>query len=97
MTEEIRNELLSEFDIKKEDFREVCNKKGEPYYYITKEALDDMHDINRTLETFECFVPMYVVSRRVYDYLSKKRLLYQTKQTFREPSLPRAKVVFRVI
>lgn len=118
VSEQIRNELLSEFDIKKEDFREVCNKKGEivywqitprhimmplsksnriksqkacpkcgfvqyrmdefenekgePYYYITKEALEDMQDINRTFETFECFIPMYVVSRRVYDYLSSK-------------------------
>lgn len=118
LSEQVRNELLSEFDINKEDFREICNKKGEvvywqitpshimkplskmnrikslnacskcgiiqykmdefendkgePYYYITKEALNDMHDINRTQETFELFIPKYVVSRRVYDYLSKK-------------------------
>ncbi|MBQ9700608.1 MAG: hypothetical protein IJV71_08325 [Lachnospiraceae bacterium] len=115
VSEQIRGELIENFDITKEDFREVCNKKGdvvywqitpqytmqpissvnrvrqlkpcrkcgyiqhrmkeyenekgENYYYITKEVLSEMHDINRTFETFDCFIPKYVVSRRVYDYL----------------------------
>ena len=33
VSEQIRNELLSEFDIQEEDFREVCNKKGDVVYW----------------------------------------------------------------
>ncbi|MBR5460711.1 MAG: hypothetical protein IKV53_07545 [Clostridia bacterium] len=42
------------------------------YYYITKEALDDMHDINFMCE--EAFGQPFAtfVSRRVYDYLIER-------------------------
>lgn len=118
VSEIIKEELILNFDITEEDFRPICNKKGEivysqitpqhimlpissvnrvkqlkpcrkcgftqyrmkeyenstgeAYYYITKEVLEDMHDINRTFETFDCFIPKYVVSRRVYDYLIER-------------------------
>lgn len=45
------------------------NDKGEFYHYITQEALDDMCDINVTLECFDTHQPLVVISRRVYDYL----------------------------
>ena len=45
------------------------NKQGLEYYYISKEALEDMHDINETYERFNIFIPEFIVSRRVYDYL----------------------------
>ncbi len=118
VSEQIKRELLLNFDVTDRDFRQICNKKGdivywqitpehimkpilgvnrvrqlkpcrkcgfvqyrmkeyenskgEEYYYISKEALDEMKDINRTFETFEGFIPKYVVSRRVYDYLIEK-------------------------
>jgi len=52
--------------------KEYENDKGEPYYYISKEVLEDLYDINRTYEVFERFYLRYVVSRRVYDYLIEK-------------------------
>ena len=48
------------------------NRKGEEYYYISKEALDDMHDINVTFEDFDMFIPEVIISRRVYNYLISK-------------------------
>lgn len=48
------------------------NKKDAEYYYITKEALEDLHDINETYEKFNIFIPEVIVSRRVYDYLIEK-------------------------
>jgi len=48
------------------------NEKGNEYYYITKEALDDLHDLNKTSERFDMFFPLYIVSRRVYEYMTEK-------------------------
>lgn len=48
------------------------NRKDAEYYYITKEALEDMHDINVTYEDFEMFIPEVIVSRRVYDFLIER-------------------------
>lgn len=48
------------------------NKQGYPYSLITQEALEDLHDINVTFEEFEMFIPEWVVSRRVYEFLVEK-------------------------
>lgn len=48
-------------------FRE--NAKGEPYFFITKAATEEMHDLNVTYERFRRGYPLFVISRRVYDYL----------------------------
>jgi hypothetical protein len=55
-------------------FREKVykNKNGWPYSYISKEVLDDLHDLNETSEKFEMFMPKWIVSRRVYDYLTER-------------------------
>lgn len=45
------------------------NKNDEQYRYITREALEDMTDINVSYEHFDMDMPIFVVSRRVYDYL----------------------------
>lgn len=47
------------------------NDKGEFYHYITQEALDDLHDLNVTFETFHR-EPLVVISRRVYDFLVER-------------------------
>ena len=48
------------------------NQKGEPYYYIAQDVLEEMHDLNVTHEGFGRFdYPLYVISRRVYDYLTE--------------------------
>lgn len=52
--------------------KEYKNKQGYPYSYITQEVLDDLHDLNVTYEKFEMFLPAWVVSRRVYDFLIKR-------------------------
>lgn len=48
------------------------NKQGEEFLYITKDALDDMHDINQSFEKYGLFIPYYVVSKRVYEHLINK-------------------------
>lgn len=49
------------------------NENGEDYFYISQEALDDMHGLNITYENFSRFyTPKVVISRRVYDYLVKR-------------------------
>lgn len=49
------------------------NENGEDYFYISQQALNDMHDINITYEKFSRFyVPMFVISRRVYDFLVER-------------------------
>lgn len=48
------------------------NKVGEFYAYITEEALAGIHDLNVTYEQFDCYMPKYVVSKRVYEYLILK-------------------------
>ena len=51
---------------------EFYNEKGEEFYYITKEALEDLHDLNVTYEKFRLYLPYWVVSRRVFDFLTEK-------------------------
>lgn len=53
-------------------FKEYKNKKGEEYFYISKEALKDLHDLNVTFEKFDIFIPEFIVSRRVYDFLIER-------------------------
>ena len=36
------------------------------------EGLLDLHDVNKTFEKFDMFLPKWVVSRRVYDFLISK-------------------------
>lgn len=53
------------------DLRDFLNEKREPYYLISQVTLDDIHDLNVTYEQFRWGVPMVVISRRVYDYLTE--------------------------
>lgn len=48
------------------------NEKGEPYFFISQAALDDIHDLNVTYERFGLDIPLFVISRRVYDYLIER-------------------------
>lgn len=48
------------------------NEKDAPYHYISQEALDEMHDFNATYERFGFYIPHYVISRRVFDFLIEK-------------------------
>lgn len=48
------------------------NEKGEPFLLISQTALDDMHDLNITYERFGLYIPDYVISRRVFDYLTDR-------------------------
>lgn len=54
-------------------------KEGWQYHYITKEALDDMHDLNESFERFNMHLPYWIVSRHVYDFLIKRypRMFFQ--------------------
>lgn len=54
---------------KRSDFR---NEKKEPYYFISQAALDEMHDLNVTYEQFRWGIPVVIISRRVYDYLTER-------------------------
>lgn len=51
---------------------EYKNKKGFLFYYITQDALDDLCDLNRTFENFDMHSPRYIVSRRVFEFLSNQ-------------------------
>ena len=51
---------------------EFRNAKKEEYFYITQEALDDLHDFNVTYERFVWGRPMCIISRRVYDFLTER-------------------------
>ena len=48
------------------------NENNEPYFYITQEALNDMHDLNVTFERFRRHSSLFVISRRLYDFLIKR-------------------------
>lgn len=48
------------------------NQKNESYHYITPEALTDMHDLNVTFERFHRDYPLFVISRRLYDFLIER-------------------------
>ncbi len=49
--------------------KEYKNKQGRPYAFITKEALEDLADLNVSYEKYEMYIPWFVVSRRVYEFL----------------------------
>lgn len=48
------------------------NEKGEFYYYISQSALNGMKDLNVTDERFGLHTPIFVISRRVYDFLTER-------------------------
>lgn len=48
------------------------NSLGEPFYRITQEILDHMHDLNVTCEHQRQDSVEYVISRRVYDFLIER-------------------------
>lgn len=45
------------------------NSLGEGYYYISQEALEEMHDFNVSFEHFHRDYPLFIISRRVFDFL----------------------------
>ena len=48
---------------------ELRNSRKEPYFHITQEALAGMKDLNITFERFRFDMPIWIISRRLYDYL----------------------------
>ena len=50
--------------------KEYRNENDEQYRFITPDALQDLKDINVSYERFNMDMPLFVVSRRVYDYLT---------------------------
>lgn len=48
---------------------EYKNAKGNHYFYITEEMLESVGDMARSVERFHMYLPEYIVSRRVYEYL----------------------------
>ena len=118
VSQELRNELIAQFDITAEDFRPIRSKKGEviyyqitpqnvmlpiheenewhvhkvcprcgsiqyeapwkyndkdePYGYISQNAFENMHDLNVTCESLRRHMPLYLVSRRVYEFLTER-------------------------
>lgn len=54
------------------EFSQYYNEKGEPYFYISQAALDNMGDLNVTYERFRFYMPDVIVSRRLYDYLIER-------------------------
>ena len=51
---------------------------GNDIVFISKTALDDLHDLNCTYEKFEMHLPDFIVSKRVYEFFAKeyRRLLF---------------------
>lgn len=48
------------------------NSIKEDYFYITPEILDHMHDLNVTFEHFHRDYPLFVISRRLFDFLIER-------------------------
>lgn len=48
------------------------NNMGESYHHISGEVLEDMHDMNVTFEHFHRDYPLFVISRRLYDFLIER-------------------------
>ena len=48
------------------------NAYGEPYFYITESAITEMHDVNITYEKFRRHFPLFIISRRLYDFLIER-------------------------
>lgn len=53
-------------------FNDFTNEKKQDFHYISQAAVDDLHDLNVTFERFRFYMPEYVISRRVYDYLVER-------------------------
>ena len=48
------------------------NEKREPFAFISQKALDNMHDLNISYERFLRYSADYVISRRLYDFLTER-------------------------
>ena len=48
------------------------NGKREPFAFISQNALDNMHDLNISYERFLRYSANYVISRRLYDFLTER-------------------------
>lgn len=59
-------------NVRYHDMDRAHPRTGEPCYHITQEALDHMHDVNVTFEHFRRDYPLFVISRRVYDFLIER-------------------------
>ena len=53
-------------------YRWHCNEKKEPFAFISQNALDNMHDLNISYERFLRYSADYVISRRLYDFLTER-------------------------
>jgi len=51
--------------------KEMYNEKGEQFYWMTKDVLADLHDLNVTMERFERYIPDWVVNRKVFEFLTE--------------------------
>lgn len=51
---------------------------GDDIVFISQKALDDLHDLNCTLEKFNMYMPYFIISKRVYEFFAKNypRLLF---------------------
>ncbi len=52
--------------------KEYTNELGNSYYYITKEALADLHSLNESYEKYVFGIPEWVVTREVYEFLTER-------------------------
>lgn len=68
----VPQKVCEECSSQKYEDSEFENEKGEEYYYISQEALRQMSDLNITYEQFGCYMPHFVISRRVYEFLVEK-------------------------
>ena len=59
-------------NIRYDDSGREKNNNSQPYYYISKEVLDDMHDINISFEHLHRDYPLFIISRRLYDFLIER-------------------------
>ena len=51
---------------------------GDDIIFVSKSALDDLHDLNCTFEKFNMHIPDFIVSKRVYEFFATNypRLLF---------------------
>lgn len=51
---------------------------GDDVVFITRDALNGLHDLNCSFEKFEMHIPYFIVSKRVYDFFETNysRLLF---------------------
>lgn len=50
--------------------KEYTNENGWPYYYISKQAYAGISDLCETSEKFQMYIPYYIVSKEVYNFLT---------------------------